>query len=316
MPLAHASEVDNFTVRTGSDSREWLNKKMNSVLKQAAEEANQNSWACDIQQLHRRLYAHMGRTSNIPAFGFVWAGIEKWSVKNPNSFRIPMERSIYSDSMKVRGNGVRVVSPFTWFYTEGNFKFDSAIVGDDKLGHFFQIGYAIYRAEKKKQDPAFRDIRLFDEKYFDFVNGIYKFLDTTPLRGEALVLAYSHHQEDLGWGYEGTHVRSYADIMANFEGYHFWTEVTEGENPYFTCVRGAWKKTRAFDWSLYISDGWDEAVNCSDFDKKIEKKVNANILKRGHGPCPVNPASCVQLAKRYEKWASSLLHPRCLKAAF
>ncbi|WP_413288860.1 hypothetical protein [Bdellovibrio sp. HCB337] len=304
---SQASEVDNFTLRGKlPDSRVWLNKRMNIALDKAAFRTR----SCDMFALQKNLYRDLG--------GFFVARIETWSKKNPYAAHLPIKKSVYSDAIHERGDrGWRHFAKFKTYYSPGQFAFNDLLIGDDKLGHFLQMGYSMYFAVRWKKDPNFPDIRNRFQRTAEDLVGDYDFIRqskaTNPID---LMLDFSMFQENNEFGMIATMVRSYADITANYEGYYFWASLTEGENPYLRCSEGGWKRVRTFDWSAYINPGWDEAINCSDYDPAIHNKVQRQIAKRGYGQCPISATACEQLTKYYgQKVARKLLHPKCYENA-
>lgn len=303
--LANTTEVDNFSHRDiSTDSREWLNKKMNESLDAAI--AKRTNKGCNQFEVQRRLFVDLG--------GFLYANIEKWSETNPGTFRLPIEKSIYKGVMDVTGHyGWRTQVKFSKYYTPDLFRVGNTILGDDKLEHFFQLGYAMYHAAKLKENPKFPDIRKLSQKGGNALAGDTGYIKITNLKGDALVHAFSKFQEDGEWGLRGPLVRSYGDIAANWEGYQFWLNLTEGNNPFLKCEERKWKRVRDFDWATYVNDSWDEAINCSDFDKSIEGPINEAIKALGLDQCPIKKDSCAQLVKHYGEAAQHLLHPRCFQ---
>ncbi len=301
-----ATEVDNFTVRTGfTDSRSWLNEKMNASLKEAAAETK----TCDPFELHKALYKKLG--------GPLYAKIELWSAENPNVIKLPIDRSIYRQiSKKFVSNFGLLPVPMKTFYTEHNLMMNDVIFGDDKLGHFFQVGYDVFYAVRKKSDEKFKDARGAQEKYGDLRFGSRAFVKKSKLKGDALAHALNQFLEEGQWGAKGPGVKSYGDIAANWEGYRFWNQLTEGPHPYFNCSgSGRFELTREFDFADYVTAAWDEGINCSVTSEKLGPTVQKEILDRSKGGCPIAPNSCRELRARYGEVAAMILSSSCLKAA-
>lgn len=135
-------------------------------------------------------------------------------------------------------------------------------VGVDKLGHFFDQGYAYYE-----------EIYLRHHSSVETIEN------------------YGLADEDGGNGMASNGIRSYGDMAANFQGYLFWRDVASGPNPYFSCHDGVFARTaRKFDWAEYVSDAWDEAINCSEFSGSVQKVVDKALSGKAH--CPVMPQKC------------------------
>lgn len=185
---------------------------------------------------------------------------------------------------------------------------DDSLIGLDKIGHFVVEGWS----------------------YFE----------TAQLDGEgiAAALAWGEGTEDTWFGRYTTGVRSFADLVANFEGLRFWLRVRavapdpldggwRSERPYVHCGRRLrlfgerrWRLARELELDDYVTPVWDEAVNCSSYrNAEIEARVKARIAELGEAAgvdytCPVDPEACAEARERYGRWAPRLLHPACLEA--
>lgn len=300
---AVASETDNFSHRDlKTDAREWLNTQMNEALQEALRKAKPG----DPTSVHKQLFKILG--------GLFWAKIEHWS-DNPASpaEQLAFEDSIFRDAGEVRGdeNFIRSRVRFKSYYSSGLYKMGDVVFGADKLGHFLQVGYAMYFAKMRKENPRFRDARPFYVRFAEVFSGDKKFRESTPLKGDALVYAYSRFQENGEWGYTGPMARSYGDMAANVEGYRFWSELTDGSNPYVKMDgTGRWRLARPFDWNTYVNLAWDEAVNRTDYHERLRDKVEARIHQVLGESCSGLP-SCTAIFDRYGKDVMQIFNNRC-----
>lgn len=143
------------------------------------------------------------------------------------------------------------------------------------------------------------------------------------LEGRSLhdILQIGVKEEEGGYGLMASGIKSYGDLTANYSGYLFWKNLTEGSNPYIKCEGNQWKQVRQFNWGDYVNPFWNESVNCSGFnDKKTEKAFDKKVRalqkakKQTLLTCPLNHEDC----GRANEWIPSLevrqsiLHPRCL----
>ncbi len=295
-----SSETDNFTPHfiNIENSTVWLNVKMNNELEKIGNETT----SCNVYSLQKKLFNSLG--------GVFIAKIENWSSENPNTYFLPIENSIYSNISGAKGlKGVRKIFNFKTYYTQGIMKVNDSIIGEDKLGHFLQVGYSMYYAVKMKQNPHYKDIRKTSEKLAEVLAKDYKYLrhldSVDPLE---IISQFSHFQENNEWGLKATLVKSYADIAANYYGYLFWNELVDGKTPYFTCVDNHFIKTRQFDFNEYINPSWDESINCSEFHRKIQNEMSNTEVKN----CPIRPETCTELVKTIGPMAKNILHPKCL----
>ncbi|MGK5088114.1 hypothetical protein WDW86_11200 [Bdellovibrionota bacterium FG-2] len=158
-------------------------------------------------------------------------------------------------------------------------------VGLDKIGHFFESGYDLYRIHKN--------------------DGLKAALD------------YSVLQEEGGWGLSLNGVKSYGDLAANYDGMRFWQWLLDGPQAAMECrADGTYALTKAFQIEKFTSDAWDEGINCSSFDPEIAGKVIPLIQMRTLGKgCPVSEEACARLNSYYpEIIARRILHPACVAA--
>lgn len=301
---ALGSETDPYTLRDNlKDSSQWLNQHTNAALDASAAKVT----SCDAYALQRQLFKEWG--------GVFYAKIEGWSKENPDARFLPIEQSIYAPVAALRGkHGWRKLTKFGMYYSPGVFRIGDSVIGDDKLGHFFQLGYSMYYAAQKKRNNQFRDIRTLSQKAAEYMVDDYKFIRQSNLQNDELVLAFADFQESTQWGMQATGVKSYADMASNYGGYLFWSRLTEGDHPYFACQNNHWKRVADFDWKVYVNPAWDEAVNCNQYDPRIKSALDIQIQKRGLGSCPIRPDACVDLAHTLGKTANVLLHPDCLHA--
>jgi hypothetical protein len=191
---------------------------------------------------------------------------------------IQQTKTRYKDS--VYGDVGFLDSPALWLVGIGrSIRLNGHMVGTDKIGHFFMQGLDYYD-------------RVKDGKPLDRV-------------------LVEDHGEDGIWGVTG--VRSYADMSANYSGYLFWSSLVQGENPYFKCISGSgWVKQRSFSWKDYVSDAWDEGINCSEMKPAVKHKFEQRLKRLGLS-CPVDPERCVKLIQ-IEK-AQFIVSPQCHAAA-
>jgi hypothetical protein len=188
---------------------------------------------------------------------------------------------------------------------------DNLLIGADKFGHFIQQGYEYFQQVYLEQDLYKKKLQ---NKSVNMSKNIYRtvknimsrpffngadyddyfhltdrgFTDVLEERERELInqaLFYGVSLEDGAFGMATTSVKSHADLIANYNGMIWWTELTEIRlrnirNPYFRCVNSKWKMVRQMDWSDYIDPLWDESVNCSSFSSvKVEKKVLRAVLE-------------------------------------
>jgi hypothetical protein len=149
-------------------------------------------------------------------------------------------------------------------------------IGSDKLGHFFDTGYEYYKKDSLEE-----------------------------------ALTYGEMTERTYYGLWSTSVYSYGDLAANFDGYRFWTQLTQGKNAYVTCNNNKWSQQRRFTWSDHVNAAWDEGLNCNRYkNHHVTASVNARITELGL-TCPVQSSHCPGMIERYGDLAPRIVSPLC-----
>jgi hypothetical protein len=299
-------EVDNFTGRYKplKDSQGFLDKAVNTAMKEALEKdfikandyiRNRRKYSatkptpCDPQWLR-------GAVSGALTSGWVVGKLESLATESKEIDKSePQDENIYmyrSGKDKAKGFVLSLMGLGPSINVNGYF------IGVDKLGHFFDQGndyYSIYRKEVPSEAAVHR------------------------------ALSYGASLEDDIYGKATTGVKSYGDLAANYGGFLFWSQLTEGAHPYFVCENDKWKQVREFQWGDYVTSAWDEAINCSEYTgetfqkavatraKELEE-VDAKLGKSHRYKCPVSPNECVKLRKSYGHNASMILGPECMSA--
>ncbi|MNJ92496.1 hypothetical protein D3C87_101680 [compost metagenome] len=293
--VTEAYEVDNFTERHHplKDSRDVLNKEVNRRLEQAmkitdARARRNKTGRCRDDDLYDAVKSSVG--------GGVIGSLETFADSNKDVDKhVEQKSNIYSNrsSEDKRSGFVMSVAGLN-----SSINVNGEYIGADKLGHFFDEGYDYYRQAKRKDN---------------FQEGIK----------EALV--YGHDLESGMLGFATTGIKSYGDLVANYSGLQFWMSLRGGAKPYFQCQAGKWVQIRDFDFADYVNAGWDEAINCSEYEsptmeeavrekaKKYEKWSQANSKPKKF-VCPVSPKACVKLKELYGPKAENLLGLPCFSA--
>lgn len=301
-----AYEVDNFTGRYKplKDSQDYLDKVVNSAMKEALENdfvktndhiRNRRKYSaakpapCDPQRLR-------GAVNGALASGWVVGKLENLAADSKDIEKSkPLDDNIYmyrSGKDKAKGFVLSLMGLGPSINVNGYF------IGVDKLGHFFDQGneyYSVYRKEVPSEAAVHR------------------------------AMSYGAALEDDFYGKITTGVKSYGDLAANYGGFLFWSQLTEGANPYFVCENDKWKQVREFRWGDYVTSAWDEAINCNEYTGETFQKAVATRAREleeadaKHGKnqrykCPVSSNECIKLRKSYGRNASRLLSPECMSA--
>lgn len=300
---ARATEVDNYTpIQNFQDSTDWLNQRMNQEMQLATDSVA----SCDQTELYRALYDRLG--------GGLYAKVELWSSENNKVVKIPIQDSIYQDvADKYISHFGIIPLALKKFYTESNLNLGGVRLGDDKLGHFISQGYTLFHATKVKKDDTFVDVQGLAEKYGDFRFGVNHAIKTISQQGDELALELNHQLENGQWGLTGPGVKSYGDMAANWEGYIFWQSLLGTTKPYFACSSGHFVKLRKFEWKDYVTNAWDESINCSEMIPVIDQAVSSLIARKHLPQCPRQAGACKALINHYGQVSKKLLSPACYR---
>ena len=323
-----AAEIDSVTPRKIrlENSIDELNRIINQRLEKGIQNANEQQDVvadiyvddfdefedvdedsfCDEESLYREL-----RKAVFDSFTASW-GLKGYDLDEQlrgllasKSYTLLLNDSIYRDIDYLEGFSLNIKQLSDVVNIDGH------LVGLDKLGHFFAQGWQYF--ELTHDDEA----TLFD------------------------AMQWGRQYEAGMFGYTTTGIFSYADLVANLNGWRFWNKVLLKQDdplkgvlanffnkPYVTCkiqiidsikqrkVIRAWQRNSRFDLSDYIDGAWDEGNNCNSYaDPIIEEKVTSRI--KSIDPefvCPLNAELCVEARDRYGELAKYVLHPACLTA--
>ncbi len=219
------------------------------------------------------------------------------------SYSLSLKDSIYRDINYLEGFSLKIKELSDVVNINGH------LIGLDKIGHFFAEGW-----------------QYFELTHYEDHN-IYQALE------------WGKEQESGKFGYAMTGIFSFADLVANFNGWRFWNKVLLKENdplkgfianifngPYITCeiqiiasiknrkIVKAWEQNTRFDLSDYIDGAWDEGNNCNSYkDPIIEEKVTFRTHNvNADFNCPYIPEYCLAAKEKYGDYAKYVLHPSCL----
>lgn len=186
--------------------------------------------------------------------------------------QVPFVDSIYRDFMLSETPSITSSERVSSIINVGG-----VYIGTDKLGHFLTEGHTYY----KRAD-----------------------LDHEGLEG---ALDFGVFTESLYFGALTTGVFSYADLVANYHGYHFWHRLmSEGEDSYIQCADENWVVAKEFSFREHIDEGWDETVNCSLFRNEILlTKVQLRLQGR---VCGGSSHVYERLKQRYMEHYSKLIN--------
>lgn len=319
----NAAEIDSITPRKLKldNSVGHINEIMNQRIEEGVRKANaQQDYIEDIDDIEdmdedafcdeEALYTEL-RKAIFQSFTASW-GLKGHDLDEQlrgllarQSYSLLLNDSVYRDIDYIEGFSLNLKELSDVVNINGH------LVGLDKIGHFFAEGWQYF------------DLISYDEKTIE----------------EAI--EWGRQKETGMFGYTTTGIFSYADLVANLNGWRFWNKVLlktddplQGiiENffarPYVSCsvqiidsfrhrkLIRAWETSSRFDLQKYLDGAWDEGNNCNSYaDPTIEEKVTARIEQADPDfVCPLNAADCRDARDKYGDYAKYVLHPFCLTA--
>ncbi|MBN4063340.1 hypothetical protein JYT79_01020 [Cardiobacterium sp. AH-315-I02] len=324
-----AAEIDSVTPRNIEldNSQSIINRIINQRIQEGVQKANaqqddaggfdfisaiddeeftEEYEACDEEILYTELRKAIFQ-SLTASWGLKGYDLDK-QLRNllaKQSYSLSLNDSIYRDIDYIEGFSLNLKE------LSDVVNINDHLIGLDKLGHFFAEGWQYY------------ELTRYDDYTFN------------------QALEWGRQQEAGKFGYSTTGIFSFADLVANFNGWRFWNKVLLKENdplkgalanffdsPYVSCdiqiiasiksrkIVKAWEQNTEFDLSDFIDGTWDEGNNCNSYDDPfIEEKVTARIKNVSPDfTCPFVPENCLEAQERYGFYAKHVLHPYCLIA--
>ena len=286
-PAATATEVDSFTVRGDevSDVTQLVNAETRWRITAAVDRANRVSSDCDRDVLLRSL----GQTLRANVLGaFMVSPLEFYANYSPDvsGVRIRKADSIYRNVWFYES------VPITFYPLGEVIRVNDVVIGGDKFSHFFNVGWEYYRRAQREGGSV--------EQALDFGTG----------------------SEQGIWGQATTGVFSWADLASNFDGMRFWARVTgepdalgDDAQPYVRCEAGEWVEAAQFSWEEWVTDAWDEGINCNSYAQRLEGAIEAAMEEASSDEyvfsCPVEPLACEAISTNYHPYTERLISPEC-----
>lgn len=321
LQAGQAAEIDSVTPRKVKleNSLRLLNSIINQRIQEGVRKANApreyieeidefylEEEPCDEERLFEEL-----RKAIYQSYTATW-GLKGYDLDKQlrvllakQSYSLSLNDSIYRDIDYIEGFSLNLKELSDVVNINGY------LIGLDKIGHFFAEGWQYYE--------------LTHDKNQDFEQA----------------LAWGRQQEAGKFGYSTTGIFSFADLVANLNGWRFWNKILlKQDDPlkgvlanfftrsYISCdiqiidsikkrkIVRAWEYNTQFDLSDYIDGAWDEGNNCNSFDTPtIEEKVTIRIKDADPDfHCPLVPEYCAAARQKYGQYAKYVLHPYCLVA--
>lgn len=312
-----AAEIDSVTPRNIAldNSLKSINTIFDQRMQEGIEKANAKQG--DIEDIEKNefcdeeiLYTEM-RKAIFQSFTASW-GLKGYDLDKQlrvllakQSFSLPLNDSIYRDINYLEGFSLKMKG------LSDVVNIDEHLIGLDKMGHFFAEGWQYFELTQYKEQNIEQALKWGEE------------------------------QETGKFGYTTTGIYSFADLVANFNGWRFWNKVLLKEHdplkgalssffnkPYITCeiqiiasfknkrIIKAWEENTQFDLLEYVDGAWDEGNNSNNYeDPVIEEKVNSRINNvDADFTYPALADECLTAQKKYGYYAKHVLNPSCLTA--
>ena len=291
-----SAEVDNFTGRFNrklKDSTAIFNRKTNEFFRKGLKKANIGPLKCN----EKKLYFNLKQYFNSTFFGEIVRWVNETDTLDKRF--ISVNKSIYRDFTPKESIVLGFLSKLRPVHSP-NLRMGEVYLGSDKFEHFFSSGYRYFNAHYRKG----RNLR------------------------KTLMIGL---KEEYGLlGRYPTGVISYADLAADFNGMRFWNHVLQKKNdvlgpeknlgPYVECINKKWTLVKDMNWSDYLDDSMDEAINCSQFKtKNMVKKIKRRLqeLQVPHQriiSCPINRNKLKKIISKYGKYSDFFINKDGLRA--
>ncbi|SDO94818.1 hypothetical protein [Desulforhopalus singaporensis] len=316
--VCQTAEIDTITPYSKAlpDITDTLNEIINRRLREGVDNANAHRddftlfserGMCDEEILYTELRKAIFHSFSA-SLGLKGYSLDKQlrELLASQSYSLPLEDSIYRDITFLEGISLNLKE------LSNVVRIRDQLIGLDKIGHFFAEGWNYF--EQTQEDNATIETAI----------------------------AWGTELEEGTFGYLTTGIFSYADLVANFNGFRFWNGLRKKtKDPIETVIADfftsqqiscnfdlfasikkrkivrKWVLGKKFDISEYVDGSWNEANNCNRYkDTAIEAKVTARIAEVRPGfLCPEDRTVCMKASKKYDGYAKYLLHPQCLIAS-
>ena len=299
------AEVDNFRGRFNyiPDMATIINKKTISFFKEAIKDLNQSSHQCNPKKLYKRMRKDFRN--------HLTGKFNQWVLKSKDIKIIYTHpsKSIYKYWRSFESFPLKALSPLVfkkpYGILTGYLKVGPVLLGTDKFEHFLGTGFNYFKS------------------YFINKKSIQ----------ETVQIGWNDEVGLLGGLSIG--VMSFGDLAAEFNGMFFWNDILrfhdsnpkdkknhdflahKKNGPYIICKNNKWhlNQFKTFNWTNYIDDSFDEAINCSLFkNKKMALKIKKSLKemeKDGNNyNCPISKKRLQELKIKYGKYSPFILNLR------
>ena len=220
----------------------------------------------------RELQADIGGVYRHPLTGIPHSRFERWigDRTDVDRCRIGFRDSIYG----ARPYNQPWLFPFTGriILIADSIRVNGRLIGIDKINHFIREGLSHWRDAREPGGSI-----------------------TAVMRKELGPPGRQFRWNEYGLkGWSLTGVLAYSDLAASYSGYRFWSDISSIGQPASLVARdatsGRFVTRRPFTFAEYVTDAWDEGLNCSEFQPGLARQVASALAKRTM-TCPAADAS-------------------------
>ena len=215
------------------------NAALDGRVQRSIREALASTRGCNVETFAEKV------SDDLVSMRFYSGAMERFAWNDPGVERIqrPLSESIYSGTPL--GRSVIGLA----YGLDPILALSGTKIGTDKVGHFIDHGFSLF---KRSLDGASLD---------DLAN-------------------HSIDEEEGAFGFMTTGIKSYADMAANMDGFLFWRDLYgKGDQPFVRCEAGRLVQVRDFRFADYVNDGWDEALNCNQYNGESLSMPNQNEIE-------------------------------------
>ena len=297
--LARSEEVDDFTPPHYSprDASDTIDTATDILLKDLVSQLNRSQQGCQSPQKYRTalnvLDQNFTPIGNALRVGLELRDIKERSTSDPEAAQRLLLRkkeiqriwlSRFADSQ--REKITNLFSAIDYFGSRGvrhsiyaGMNLKGLHVGIDKIDHFFGNGGLLF--DQWRHLPS----------QWSTEQKLRRIMENNVLQEHSL------------WGLSGLSPKSYADLAANWHGFHFYQQLFDGPQPFLRCEKGVFRlnSERVFRISDFADASWNESINCSAFGSGQEwQHFEKNLTNQGRR-CPQSPRTCEALLKKHSQ---------------
>ena len=257
---AAAWETDQLTQRaTPLRDSAWIAElAMDTVVAQAVERTNARTGCRMGEADTRRVLAEeldeLTATAQLaegrsPLRRFGYGRYDAWLEGDPGDQHVFDERQdIFGGLRAWQSVVLRAAGPCD------TARLDDTLLGVDKIGHFFALGYDYFRRSRWGEDPE-------------------------------RALRWGTRTERTYFGLLTSKAFSYADLAANWEGYRFYAGLLTEGSVVELGPTGCAVQVRGWDWSEWVNWELDEVLNPSVFTSQVQRGVSEHLQENRQEVC-------------------------------